>query len=184
MDENELFERWKLSPPESRSQVEAELIKHLRYHAGAVCAIKLGRAEPWIANLAVYEALRQMHKFQGRSKFSTWFEAIVRNMCNRALAEKITQREREVPLEDVADTAYIEPDTSAVELRQIYGKLNATEREFVEMKFRGLSDMEIAERLGLPPPRVRIEWFRIRRRILRRLDGETEEVHAGGQTAS
>ena len=85
MDENLIYEKWKLDPSEANLN---QLIESLTNHAKSICWNKIPdhrQEHEWIVNGAVASAVTGLEKFRGESKFSSWFHRIVLNECNMYL---------------------------------------------------------------------------------------------------
>src|SRR5581483_5116600 len=87
-EEDQLFEKWRQSSGEQKELLLNELVKLLQRHAYAICWLKLGERRPDIVNQAIWQAIKAADGFKGESSFSTWFHAIVKNLCNSSLRHK------------------------------------------------------------------------------------------------
>jgi RNA polymerase sigma factor (sigma-70 family) len=99
------------------------------------------------ASLAIIEAEKRASSF-GKTPSRTYLLCAGRYAALRAV---ISQRNREgLPLE-VADTAIGVADAEACDVAELLGRLNAGERELIDMRFYSAMRLrEIAERLGKP----------------------------------
>lgn len=112
--------------------------------------------------------LRKIGEFKGESKFSTWTEAITRNLCRDSLREKI-RKKLEVSFEDVdLEGGNLESQVnSQIELDGISDLLEPGERDLLLLKLEGASFKEIQERLSLNTEETaRTRWGRLRKKIL------------------
>ncbi len=98
---------------------------------------------------------RDIHKFRGESRLSTWVHRVARNIALRHLAR---QRPESVSLEEINETAAPQ-DTATLagrallrdQVRQALGLLPAAQREAVVLHcLQGLSHSETARALGRP----------------------------------
>jgi len=187
--ENEVFAEWLKADREHKPALEAELRRLLSRHAYAVCWQQVQERLPDIVNICVFSVMRQAEqgKFREGSKFSTWFEAIVRKRCMSYLKAKITQSQREVSLdamlesphgvpEEVAEKSSVKPDEhegldARAKVKEILLALQGRDRKLLELKLDGLSDEEIGAQLGVSHLAVRLQWHKIRKRFCAKREG-------------
>ena len=68
-------------------EFEAKVAPH-REHLSRFCSMMVGREAEDIVQEAVATAFRDVAKFEGRSKFSTWIYGIALNLCRKHLRDK------------------------------------------------------------------------------------------------
>jgi len=160
-DENELFQLWRETQDE---QVLEKLFKALRYHAESVCVLTLGRSDQEIADEAITKALYMSDKFRGDSKFSTWFHAIVLNLCRTAIRDKM--RRQQVELTDDVGAGMFEDSLEAeIALEKLTEGLKEEEMFLVRCKLEGMTLPEIAEKSGETLDCVTSRWRRLEERM-------------------
>ncbi len=169
LDENQVFERWKLSTGQEKEELQLLLVKLLTKHAHAVCWGRipdLQNDHGWICNEAVYRALRHSGNFKGKSKFSTWFHRIVFNICNNALKAKQRKGE-EVELSDAVENGFGggDPVVAKIWLDQVEKMGSKEDRRSLGMLARGYTKGEIAKELGISLGLVQTRWWRLRGRL-------------------
>ena len=178
--EDVAFGEWKENP---NLRTERTLIELLNRHAFAVCWLKLQEHPKGLVNECVFAALRGAEGFRGDSSFSTWYQALVQNKCNRYLQLKVLHREREVSLSepmsmledvtvgDVLEAPEVDP-TSKIAIEQLMGRLQEDERELVRRHLRGETGAEITSGMGLASPEAERQWWkRVRTKMLEMLGG-------------
>jgi len=150
---------------EPRNELLEEMARLLRRHAFAVTWNILGTHEPGIVNASVHQALAHMEQFRGDSKFSTWFETIVRNFCKAALRERITRRNREVEFSEVEDTAIVLHPDARILVGEIKSQLSPAELRLLEGKMEGESGAVLAEELGVNEAALKMRWLRLKKKV-------------------
>jgi len=171
MKENEAFALWQSAQTEEEKRAALDLlIPLLRRHAFAVCWLKLGEYRPDIVADAVWKAIDKAHTFRGESLFSTWFQAIVTQMCNLSLREKITHPE--ISVDTLEETLGDEERQgramlAKAELEQAMEVLDDEEKLVVRMRLEGLTHEEIGERLGITVGGACKKWFDIAEKMRR-----------------
>lgn len=167
VDENVVFNQWKNAPEDEKQKYVPHLLRLLRRHAFAVCWIKLKEQRPDIVNDAIWRVMQQAGNFKGESSFSTWFQAIVQNLCTDSQRE--VGRQKEVGLEEVGDVAVTRNGVEAkIELEQLTKGLKARQKLLVKLKMKGLNDEEISKILGMQELAVRHSWGRVKEKIRKR----------------
>jgi RNA polymerase sigma factor (sigma-70 family) len=170
MTENELFAAFQAAEGDKKDLLKEELAKALLKHALSVCWLQLKEYSPEVANWCVHKAFQKMNHFRGDALFTTWFHSIVINACTSNLRDKL--KRNETSLEDVHEHITACYDTGMVakaEVAQIIEQLDEDDREFVWMRANGMDDVAIAKATGMTRTGVRSKWFRIRKRILKKL---------------
>lgn len=173
LDENALVEKWQKAPAELRFELEQELAKALIRHAAKVCHLQIGFVAASLCNYCAYLAIQQLKdgKFRHESKFTTWFEAIVRRRCTEHLLgkikhQKVIQPSADGSLPDVAAPTYAHEAREQVE--KLREGLEKDERKLFDLKLQGYTDVEIAEALGLRRNAVKVRWQRLVERLRHR----------------
>lgn len=169
-DENLVFNEYRAAEDGSnrKRELEEELYKLLFRHAMAVCWLVCKESRPDVANESVFRAMKNAKTFKGNAKFSTWFQTIVTNLI------KTTKRReaalKEVGLDTIPETGFQTTDAEALlDVHTLRAELEPEEREFLDMKLRGENEAEISEKLGLTAEGVRSKWFRLRKKLSKRL---------------
>lgn len=161
MNENEVFKAYMLASGEDKAKLERDLIRLLRRHAFAIVWTQLGLHRPDIVNWAVFLALKHADRFRDESKFSTYFQRIVSNVCKAELSTLIKQKEREIPLEDFEEEIPLEPENN----EHILDNITVAERDLFDLKCDGFSMKEIGNRLGLSEDAAKMRWMRLKRKL-------------------
>ena len=131
---------------------------------------------------AVLDALRHIHTFEGRSRFSSWLTRIALNAAfmrlrstrrrNERSLDEMVDRESAPPLQLVAPRANPEQECSAKEIKALLAKgrsrLGPIYAEVLHMSHvQQLSAKEAAEILGVPVGTVKARLHRARSRLTR-----------------
>ena len=140
-----------------------------------------------VTNDVMLEVWKGAHKFEGRSKASTWVLGIARHLALNAIRGKrlITVDLDTTP--EIADSRQTDAvardrDTVGQKLRDALARLSADHREVVELTFfHGYSYQEVAEVTGCPENTVKTRMFHAKKQLcaaLKRagLDGMTLEA--------
>lgn len=166
--ENELFSQWQgTSDPALKDALQVDLINALRGHARAVAYGLWGIAPEEVIERIIWEALRNIHKFEGRSKFSTWFHVFAKRQCVRAGMNRRRDEKRELVLTD-EHTSHSEARQLEARMlvEKILGSLEGDSRAILQLRLEGLNWEETAERLGLTSEVARQRWSRLKQEIL------------------
>ncbi len=140
-----------------------------------------------VTNDVMLEVWKGAHKFEGRSKASTWVLGIARHLALNAIRGKrlITVDLDTTPgIADSRQTDAVARDRDTVrhKLRDALARLSADHREVVELTFfHGYSYQEVAEVTGCPENTVKTRMFHAKKQLcaaLKRagLDGMTLEA--------
>ena len=147
-----------------------ELISLLSKHAYAVVWLVLQESRPDIVNEALEAVLRQMPRFKGRSKFSTWTEAIIRNICRRKLRYHIRHK-TDCSLDDT--NAFVTSEdkiNTRLDIHRIRGTLSEEERILFDAQLEGATYREIQQRLNLDSENAaRLRWHRLKSKIAKEM---------------
>lgn len=162
-DENVVFAQWKSAPADEKVKYLPRLLRLLRAHAFAVCWIKLKENRPDIVNQAVWRVLSRKDEFEGKSSFSTWFQAIVQNLCTDV--HRTNVRKAEVTIEGLNLPATKSGVEAKIELEQLSKGLKDRQKLLVKLKLKGLNDAEIGRVLGINELAVRHSWTRTKEKI-------------------
>lgn len=140
----------------------------------AVCLSITGNrqdAEDAMQN-ALTAAWQNLHRFDGKAKFSTWAYRIASNA-----ALQIVRKRREIPDEDAgkdvvaAGSAVDEQVTAALVVKDALAQLPDEFREVIVLReYGGLSYQEIAEQQGIPIQTVKSRINRARGKLLAALE--------------
>lgn len=170
--EDQVFADFCAAEGEDRVELGEELHRRLHAHAHAVVWLTLQERRPDIVEEAIFEVMRKPEAFRGGSKFTTWFEAIVRNICRRKLRYTIKHR-NDVGLDElelVSGEATEAPSNAKLDLAAIRESLAPEEKTLLDMKYQEFPEEAIARELGISKKGIRTRWHRLRRRILEDLE--------------
>ncbi len=145
-----------------------------------------GQAEE-VTNDVMLEVWKGAHKFEGRSKASTWVLGIARHLALNAIRGKqlVTVDLDDSPeATDGRESAATVRDRDTVKqnLRDALAKLSSDHREVVELAFfHGCSYQEVAEVMSCPENTVKTRMFHAKKQLRQALkhsglDGMTLEV--------
>ncbi len=127
-------------------------------------------------------AYRNLSKFRGEAKFSSWIYRIALNICNTRLRGRsrlvisIEEQREETGFEPVADTDdlgdNIQQEQITLHVRRALQSLPAEMRQVIVMKeYEGLKFSEIADILGIPLSTVKTRMYtglsEMRKRLIR-----------------
>jgi RNA polymerase sigma factor (sigma-70 family) len=169
--EDQVYGEYCLEGDEEKKEVLLrDLTALLSKHAYAVVWIILQESRPDIVNEALEAILRQLPKFKGRSKFSTWTEAIIRNICRRKLRYHIKHK-NDLAIEDVDPSLSPESQIhTRLDISRIRGNLSEEERILFDSQLEGASYKEIQQRLKLDSENAaRLRWHRLKTKLAREL---------------
>lgn len=150
-------------------------------HAHRVCGLQIGVGyKVDLPNHCALVALTQLRdgKFRGDSKFTTWFEGIVRRQCAKEVNEKAAAKKREVLVGLGTDVVAVEPPQEAKEkVAELRERLTGVEQELFDLKLHGYSNAEISEMVGKTEDSVKSLWKRIVAEMRHRegLDGDAPD---------
>ncbi|WSR73202.1 RNA polymerase sigma factor [Streptomyces sp. NBC_01180] len=136
------------------------------------------------------QVARNIHRFEGRSKFSTWLYTVVAN-CSRQKYRELKRRSAETPL-TTAETTHPDPRTTSVIAGSRVDLLEALERLEREapqlvtpLVYRDICELdyaEIADRMNLPVGTVKSRLHRARQQVRPWLiGGDTGEGPGGAE---
>lgn len=157
--------------PDKKQVLLEELTPLVSKHAYAVSWLVLQETRPDVVNETLEAVLRQLPTFKGRSKFSTWVEAITRNICNRKLRYRIRHR-KDVPLDDLELPLFQEQERvhSKLELENIRESLTPEDKTLLDGMLQGESYEDLRNKLALESQSaVRTKWHRLKKRIVKEL---------------
>ncbi|WP_405754055.1 RNA polymerase sigma factor [Streptomyces sp. NBC_01411] len=119
------------------------------------------------------QVARNIHRFEGRSKFSTWLYTVVAN-CSRQKYRELKRRSAETPL-TTAEATHPDPRTTSVIAGSRVDLLEALERLEREapqlvtpLIYRDICELdyaEIADRMNLPVGTVKSRLHRARQQV-------------------
>ena len=145
-----------------------EVLKERLYHT-AWLYLSSEAAALEAVDEAVYLGLRSLKKLRQPEYFNTWMTRILINECKKELR----RMRREQPA-DCLPEASEDFDYDALPLRQAIGRLPENLRQVVLLRyFTGLTQMETADVLGIPPGTAATR----QRRALELLKLDLEEEH-------
>lgn len=165
-DENAVFALWRMEEdPKRKEELQGMLIKLLTKHGYAVCWQMLQEHRPDVVNGAIHRTLASAKDFRADSKFSTWYQAIVKHACMSVLRRKIKDRNTLAPEEEAEGIQASGDIEVSILLEELVRKAPVEDQKFVRLKFEGYSDEEIAKELGLEAKQIRKKWFHLKRRL-------------------
>jgi RNA polymerase sigma factor (sigma-70 family) len=147
-----------------------EFYKTLYDHAQRLVGMASGECLPEVANEAITRVFKHLAKFNGKSRFSTWFTRIVLNCLNDHMTARA--KKREVPMSELAEAGNAREEPVSVEsldLSSFAGELDPEDRQFLQWKISGETETYISKQTGLSLAGVRSKWHRMRGKLLERL---------------
>ncbi|MFE2377111.1 RNA polymerase sigma factor [Streptomyces sp. NPDC059398] len=137
------------------------------------------------------QVARNIHRFEGRSKFSTWLYTVVAN-CSRQKYRELKRRAAETPL-TTAEATHPDPRTtsviagSRVDLLEALDRLEREAPQLVTpLVYRDICELdyaEIADRMNLPVGTVKSRLHRARQQVRPWLVGGYADEAPGGAEA-
>ncbi len=146
---------------------------------------------------AFTNAFLNIKTLKDKSKFSAWVCSIAENIAKNALKRKISQNNRNIPLEtmdtklpddlvqlgemDNPEVLY-EENEAAMEILGYIEELNTEEQHIMHLKFyEGLTYVEIAEKMNMKEGTVRMKALRAREKVYKKLNSFVEKEGLGGK---
>lgn len=169
-DENLVYAELQQATGDERRELEEELYKLLKAHAGSLVWIEMRKSRPDLVDEAVAKAFRNLGKFRGDAKLSTWFTHVVLNTIRSDVSK--TKRRAEVPLEEGLVEARGNPSSALaakLDMVKITESLTPEETQLLKWKLDNELESVIAAKVGLTTEGVRSRWFRLRKKILAKL---------------
>ncbi len=153
----------------NRAQFEAQLAPH-REPLARFVAMMVGREAEDIVQEAVATAFRDIGRFEGRSRFSTWVYGIALNLCRKHLRDKARRAAQAGPAVLEGQPARRHGVLSSVVRHEMaerleisVGRLPTPMREaFILRYVDGMDYPEIAEVTGVSEGTARVRAFRAR----------------------
>ncbi len=153
--------------------------QHAGRAIGAACLFLGNEADALDASQEAFvRAWRHIKRFNGQSKFYTWYSAILRNLCISRLRKR---RVKTVTLDEARSEATCEADPAmlaerneqADRLCSAIGRLQIKHREIIIMyHFQHMSYAQIAETLGAPAGTVMSRLHHARGALRKEITGE------------
>lgn len=143
---------------------DMRLYEAFRKQARNVIWWKLRRDNQTLAHDVAIRAFKNLSKFRGKSRASTWFYRIAKNEANRELKHQIKKRNREVVIDPGGadgDRAVIElvakptNQDAALDVEQLSEDLPREQLEVISRIVQGYSLEEVAQATELPIGTVR-----------------------------
>ncbi|MFP4052410.1 MAG: RNA polymerase sigma factor [Phycisphaerae bacterium] len=132
-----------------------------------------------VSQEAFVKAWRNIKRFDGRSRFYTWFSVILRNCCRDRLRKRRGKETAELTEGHVDDNPFFDPhgrvetDERCGRIRQAILKLPPIHREVIIMShFQDLSYKQMATELGIPIGTVTSRLHAARNALRGLLEGE------------
>lgn len=145
----------------------SELYRTLVRGATAITASLLGHKEPELAREIAARTLLNLHRFGGRSGFSTWFYRIARNCTTTHLKDKLRRNESSLEeAENVPAPKMRLAEEDVLRLSRRYDDLSPNQRQIIRLYLTGYrKNKEIALASGIPIRRVRYEWTLLKKQL-------------------
>ncbi|MFP4141374.1 MAG: RNA polymerase sigma factor [Planctomycetota bacterium] len=128
---------------------------------------------------AFVKAWKNIKRFDGRSKFYTWFSVILRNCCRDRLRKRKGKQTAELTDGHVDENPHYDPhhrveaDERQKRIREAVMSLPIIHREVIVMShFQDMSYKEMAAELGIPIGTVTSRLHAARNALRTRLEGE------------
>ena len=169
--ENELYEKWRDPSGTERESVDARLFDAVAGHAQAVVWQKLHESNPDLIQEIVLAVYRNISRFKGESKFSTWVHAIAKNKVSEKIRRRTQHRKLfndYVDISEESDEALwqYQPDfTIRIAIDELAAGLSATEQLILWGKHDNFTDPEIAKMLGKTSSAVESKWRRLKEKM-------------------
>ena len=174
--ENELYERWLNAGEAEKEELIGRLFQEVVRHAQSVVWIGLQEWNPDLAQEIAFAAFRNLSRFKGESKFSTWVHAIGRNkvkelLRNRGRWRKVFaqsgvvehRQEEQGDGPDPFDPAARVPDfDTSIFLDELCKGLSEDEELLLRCKYENMSSNEIAAILETTTETVDSRWARLK----------------------
>jgi RNA polymerase sigma factor (sigma-70 family) len=164
-DVNPLYDVWKSSTGQAKDLALTQLVPRLEQFAKAICWKRIpefhDEFDPLI-NEIVWRAVGKPAKFEGKSRFSTWFYRIVTNECNRFLRKH--KERNEAPLEEEMP-CQAEAVNARLTIQGLIRKLTKEEYALFRMVADGESFKTIGDELGISTGNAKIRWLRLKTRL-------------------
>lgn len=148
----------------------AALAKEASGRMWAVCLSITGNrhdAEDALQN-ALTAAWQNLHRFDGKAKFSTWAYRIASNAALQLVRKRRELPDEDAGIEEVAPGSHIDEQvTAGIVVRQALETLADEFREALVLReYGGLSYQEIADQQGIPIQTVKSRINRARSKLL------------------
>jgi RNA polymerase sigma factor (sigma-70 family) len=168
ISENKLFASWMEAKGNNKEILQDQLLKRLKLYATKVVWKVLREHNPDIVNQACWRAIQHAEGFKGDSKFSTWFYAVVHNLCQSYLRDK--KLKAEVSFDDLSAKQVAQLPVEELGERQLMVKramqeLTEEECEFLDSKMAGVQDDVLAVRYGVSHGAIRVRWYRLKKKL-------------------
>lgn len=156
----------------------------LREPLGRFAAMMVGREAEDIVQEAVSVALRDLEKFEGRSKFSTWLYGIALNLCRKHLRDKgrhASLADREVlearPARARGVLSSVIRHETAERIEIAVGRLPTSMREAFLLRYvDGMDYPDISAITGVSEGTARVRAFRARALLREELGAVVDTV--------
>lgn len=166
-DVNPLFAEWKSSTDQQKAEILPRLVAKMTNFATAICWQRIpdfrarGELEP-LVNGIVWRAVRQFDKFEGKSRFSTWFYRIVVNECNRFLRDHKERYEDSLEEEMPSKAENVDAHIDVVAILE---GLEGADHLLFRLVAEGYSFKEIGEWVGVSTLTALKRWERLKEKI-------------------
>lgn len=168
VSENKLFASWMDAEGAQKEILQDQLLRRLKLYGTKICWKVLREHNPDIVNQACWKAIQHAEGFKGDSKFSTWYYAVVFNLCQSYLREKKLKAEisfDDLSAKQVAQLPVQELGERQLMVRKAMEQLNDEEQEFLDLKMAGVQDDVLAVRYGVSHGAIRVRWYRMKKRL-------------------
>jgi hypothetical protein len=145
---NDLYAQWKNAPENERERILCKLDPHLTQYAERVVWMQLHLTDSFLVREMVDDLKRDLHSFEGRSKFFLWVHSRLKLRCidewryRRKILGGRLEPQRVLFPEDhdpVFDGAAMDDE---IHLDQMLNGLDLRDREILEARVRGESQQQ------------------------------------------
>lgn len=164
-DVNPLFAEWKSSTAQEKEQTLHNLVAKMENFATAICWQRLPDFRDEfgpLVNGIVWRAVRQFDKFEGKSRFSTWFYRIVVNECNRFLRDHKERYEDSLEEEMPSKAENVD---AHIDIVAILEGLEGADHLLFRLVAEGHGFKEIGTQLGVGTLTALKRWERLKEKI-------------------
>ena len=166
-----------MTTPDSHDRFMALLDEHKGIvHKVASVYCRRPEDRPDLEQEIVIQVFRSFHRFDSRSRFSTWMYRVAMNVAISFYRSDRRSASRTVPIEGsgIEIAAAAEPPTEILQLRAFISQLEDMNRGLILLYLEGHSHAEMAEITGLSPTNVATKISRIKGELRRAFETTTQ----------